>query len=108
MTQIASLSLLIVASLVFVGGLIGFIKGKSKASVIAGSISAALMVGCYFLASVNSCNGFVAAFVLLCGLDFIFFKRFKKTKAFMPSGLMLTISFAEQLVLIVAFLTKAA
>jgi uncharacterized membrane protein (UPF0136 family) len=108
MTQIATISLLIVGLLVFAGGLMGFIKGKSKASLIAGSISGALLVGCYFLASGNPFNGFAAAFVILCGLDFVFLKRFKKTKAFMPSGLMLVISVIEQLVLVGAFLTKGA
>jgi len=108
MTQIATISLLIVGLLVFAGGLMGFIKGKSKASLIAGSISGALLVGCYFFASANPTNGFIAAFVILCALDFVFLKRFKKTKKFMPSGMMLIIAVVEQLVLVGAFLTKGA
>jgi|SRR5277367_4978322 len=108
MTQITTLSLLVVAFLVFIGGLIGFIKGKSKASVIAGTISGALLIGCYFVASMNALNGYIGAFVLLLALDFVFAKRIMKTKAFMPSGLMLMISLIEQFILICAFLNMAA
>jgi len=108
MTQITTLSLLVVAFLVFIGGLIGFIKGKSKASVIAGTISGAVLVGCYFVSSMNALNGYVGAFVLLTALDVVFAKRLFKTKAFMPSGLMLIISLIEQFILICAFLNMAA
>jgi uncharacterized membrane protein (UPF0136 family) len=108
MTQITTLSLLIVAFLVFTGGLIGFIKGKSKASIIAGTISGALLVGCYFIASVNALNGYVGAFVLLSALIVVFVRRLMKTKAFMPGGLMLIICVIEQFILICAFLNIAA
>jgi uncharacterized membrane protein (UPF0136 family) len=108
MTNITTTSLLVVALLVFVGGLIGFLKGKSKASVIAGTISGALLTGCYFVASINALNGYIGAFVLLLALDVVFVKRLMKTKAFMPSGMMLLISVIEQIILICAFLNMAA
>jgi uncharacterized membrane protein (UPF0136 family) len=88
--------------------LIGFLKGKSKASLIAGSISGALLVGCYFIALANALYGYIGAFILIAALQVVFVKRLMKTKAFMPGGMMLVICIIEDFVLLFAFINMAS
>jgi uncharacterized membrane protein (UPF0136 family) len=78
--------------LLLVGGLIGFFKANSKASLISSSVFAALLV----LTAVPGV--FQPAFarglvnVLLAALLVVFAIRLARTKKFMPSGLMLVLT----------------
>lgn len=76
--------------LLIVGGLMGFIKGKSKISLITSLIFAALLSLCakHFLEVVN----LPLPEILLGVLLVVFGIRLAKTKKFMPSGLMVTVT----------------
>lgn len=104
MVEFGKISLLILATLVCAGGAMGFLKVKSKMSLIAGMISAALLATCYSIANRNPQTGFLLGQVV-CGLLLAMFAfRLYKTKKFMPSGLMLILSAAE---LIFLFFVKS-
>jgi uncharacterized membrane protein (UPF0136 family) len=76
--------------LLLAGGLMGFIKAKSKASLIMSSIFAVLLALC---ATAVIRPFYIADFVV--GFLLVFFgMRFAKGKKFMPSGLMLVLSAA--------------
>lgn len=97
---LVSHSILIFSILVLAGAIMGFVKANSKASLIAGLISASAFTYCYWL----SLNGdplfaFKLAFVFIGVLEFIFLVRLIKTKKFMPSGLMLILCIVEQIIL---------
>jgi uncharacterized membrane protein (UPF0136 family) len=104
MVELAKSSLLILALFIFIGGVTGFVKGKSKASIIAGSISTAILVGTYFLSNVNTVAGFTIAFLFIFALDVIFVKRIRKTKTVSPAVPMLMICILEQFTLICALI----
>jgi uncharacterized membrane protein (UPF0136 family) len=75
--------------LLLVGGLIGFYKAKSQASLIASSIFAALLVltavpGIFEHRFAMDLSNVIMAVVLV-----VFAIRLAKTKKFMPAGLML-------------------
>ena len=76
--------------LLLAGGLMGFIKAKSKASLIMSSLFAAALALC--------ATGVIQPFYMadfLVGFLLVFFGiRFAKGKKFMPSGLMLGLSAA--------------
>lgn len=76
--------------IVLLGGLMGFMKAKSKASLISGVISA-ILLGAAFAAGLNGkpSEGIIASFVIYSLLDVVFAMRLKKTKKFMPAGLIL-------------------
>lgn len=77
-------------ALLVIGGLMGFLKAKSKVSLIMSSIFA-LLLALYNLGKIN-----VEHFpeILIGLLIVIFGIRLAKTKKFMPAGLMLTLSIA--------------
>ncbi len=82
------------ATLIFAGGLIGFLKAGSKASLISGSASAALLAGAFWLGQSNGVQGLWMAAAVAGLLAVVFSIRFSKTRAWMPSGMMLVLSLA--------------
>jgi uncharacterized membrane protein (UPF0136 family) len=74
--------------LLVVGGLIGFFKAKSKVSLIMSVAFAAALSLC---AADIIFKAYVAD-ILLAALLVVFGMRLAKTKKFMPSGLMLTVT----------------
>ncbi len=99
--MIGTNSILVLAFLVLLGGFIGFKKAKSKASLIAGTVSALALVACFCYTLNHPQQGAKTAFLLAGVLEGIFIARLIKTKKFMPSGMMLVLCVLEQLVLLV-------
>ncbi len=93
-------SIIIFALLVFVGGIIGYIKGKSKASLIAGIVSTIILVWCAKTTHHHANTGIMRTFMLIAILEGIFVVRLIKTKKFMPAGLMLVLCVLEQVFLL--------
>jgi uncharacterized membrane protein (UPF0136 family) len=76
--------------LLLAGGLMGFIKAKSKISLITSSIFAVLLALC----NTAVIRPFYIANILVGILLLVFGMRFAKGRKFMPSGLMLALSAA--------------
>ena len=89
--------LLIYCVLLVLGGLMGFIKAGSKASIIASSVFAAILLLFIFGVLPIEYTWTVVAFLIV-----FFGMRFMKGKKFMPNGLMLVLSIVT-LVLIQVF-----
>ncbi len=92
MNHFANTVLWIYIVLLLVGGLIGFLKAKSQASLIASSIFAALLVltavpGLFQPRAALGLSNIVMAVVLV-----VFAIRLAKTKKFMPSGMLLVMT----------------
>jgi uncharacterized membrane protein (UPF0136 family) len=88
-----TVTLWIYIALLLAGGLMGFIKGKSKASLIASSLFAIPLI-LAALGVIQPFFGDATLFVLL-----IFFgARFIKGRKFMPNGLMLAATIVAILV----------
>ena len=78
--------------LLLAGGLIGFFKAKSKASLISSVAFAVLLAVLAVPGIFERKFAFGAANVLLAALLGVFTLRLVKTKKFMPSGLMLVLT----------------
>ena len=92
MHSYANTILWVYIALLLMGGLIGFLKAKSKISLISSAVFAALLA----LTAVPGifqpafARGF--AIFLMAALIVVFALRLAKTSKFMPSGLMLIIT----------------
>lgn len=77
------------AILLGAGGIIGFVKAQSKPSLIAGVASAAMLLVCLAVSILAPTIAELIAWVVSDILAAVFAIRLKKTKKFMPSGMML-------------------
>jgi uncharacterized membrane protein (UPF0136 family) len=92
MNHFANTVLWVYIVLLVVGGLIGFFKAKSKASLISSSIFAALLVltavrGLFEPRVALGLSNIIMAVVLV-----VFAIRLAKTKKFMPAGMLLIVT----------------
>ena len=76
--------------LLLVGGLIGFLKAKSKVSLITSAVFAALLILTTLRGVFQPQFALDLANVILLVLLLVFAVRLAKTRKFMPSGLILT------------------
>lgn len=90
-----SLILWIYIGLLVLGGLMGFLKAKSKPSLIASAVFAGALV----LVNTGVINWPPAADVLLVLLLVVFGIRYGKTKKFMPAGMMIILTAATLVLL---------
>ena len=88
MHNFANTVLWIYIVLLVVGGLIGFLKAKSKVSLIMSVSFAALLTLC----AAGIIFQYYVADILLAALLVVFALRLAKTKKFIPSGLMLILT----------------
>ncbi len=80
--------------LLLVGGLIGFLKAKSRVSLITSAVFAALLVLTTLRGIFEPAFARDLANVIMALLVVVFAVRLAKTKKFMPSGLMLVVTIA--------------
>lgn len=99
-------AIIVYAALLEIGGLIGYVKAKSKASLIAGGVSGGLLLTCGVLLFMGHATAIYAALVITLALLVMFTIRFSKKRAFMPTGLMLVLSLVMAVVLISATAMK--
>jgi uncharacterized membrane protein (UPF0136 family) len=88
------MSLSIVAAIAYgvlaiVGGIFGYVKSQSKASIISGSISGALLIAAAIAQLQGIAWGKPASIAIAGLLVVVFVVRLVKTKKFMPAGLMI-------------------
>jgi uncharacterized membrane protein (UPF0136 family) len=80
--------------LLLVGGLIGFLKAKSKVSLITSAVFAALLILTTLRGVFQPGFALLLANLVLVLLLVVFAVRLGKTKKFMPSGLILVATVA--------------
>ncbi|HTV41096.1 MAG TPA: TMEM14 family protein [Candidatus Sulfotelmatobacter sp.] len=78
--------------LLLIGGLIGFFKSGSKASLITSAVAAALLILTRLPGVFQPSFGRGLANVIMAALIVIFAWRLTKTKKFMPNGLMMILT----------------
>jgi len=89
--------------LLLIGGLIGFLKAKSKVSLITSAVFAALLILTTLRSVFQPGFAITLANLTLVVLLLVFAVRLGKTKKFMPSGLILAATVAVLAVLNVKF-----
>jgi uncharacterized membrane protein (UPF0136 family) len=102
----AKIYFIVFGLLTIVGGVIGYVKAGSTASIIAGGISGiALIIAAYLLPG-NIALGLIIAGIVSVALAGRFIPAFMNTGKVMPSGLMAILSVIGVIMAIVAWIKK--
>jgi uncharacterized membrane protein (UPF0136 family) len=93
MLELLRIYLFVFGVLTVVGGVMGFVKAKSNASLIAGGVSGVLLlVAGYLMGSANLQIGLILGLVVCVALAGRFVPSYLKTKKPMPAGMMAVLS----------------
>jgi len=102
----AKIYFIIFGLLTIVGGVIGYVKAGSTASIIAGGISGIVLIAAAFLLPGNAPLGLIVAGIVSIALAARFIPAFMKTGKVMPAGLMAVLSAIGVVMAIVAWIKK--
>ena len=102
----AKIYFIIFGLLTIVGGVIGYVKASSTASIIAGGISGIALIAAAFLLPGNAPLGLIIAGIVSIALAGRFIPHFMKSGKVMPDALMAVLSVIGVLVAIVAWIKK--
>ena len=102
----AKIYFIVFGLLTIVGGVIGYVKAGSTASIIAGSISGIALIVSAFLLPGNLVLGLAIAGLVSILLAGRFIPIFLKTGQVMPAGLMSLLSVIGLILAIVAWIKK--
>jgi uncharacterized membrane protein (UPF0136 family) len=92
--------------LTIAGGIVGYVKAGSVASIIAGSITGVLLLVAAFLLPEHRGVGLATALVISLLLAAQFIPKFLQTGRVMPAGMMSILSVIGLIVAIVAWIKK--
>ena len=97
----------IFGTLTILGGVMGFVKAGSKASLIAGGVSGALiLVAAWLVMSGSVQAGLILGLVISSVLEMRFLPAFVKTKKLMPAGMMAVLSLIGTVLSVLALVRK--
>ena len=92
--------------LTIAGGVAGYVKAGSVASIIAGSITGVLLLVAAFLLPAHRAIGLATAFIISVLLAAQFAPKFIRTGRLMPAGMMSILSVIGIIAAIVAWVKK--
>jgi uncharacterized membrane protein (UPF0136 family) len=104
--EAAKIYFIVFGALTIVGGIIGYVKAGSVASIIAGSITGVLLLVAAFLLPEHRMVGLATALIVSLLLAAQFIPKFLRTGRVMPAGLMSLLSAIGVIVVIVAWVKK--
>ncbi len=106
MTDLTRIYYFVFAALTIAGGVMGFVKAGSTASIVAGSISGALIIVAAVLLKTNVVAGLALGGIVALALLGRFAPGFFSTGKFMPAGMMAILSAIALVLTVVAFVKK--
>jgi uncharacterized membrane protein (UPF0136 family) len=104
--EAARIYFLVFGVLTIAGGVVGYVKAGSIASIIAGSITGVLLLVAAFLLPEHRAIGLATAFIISLLLAAQFAPKFIRTGRVMPAGMMSILSVIGVIAAIVAWVKK--
>ena len=99
MHAVASIVTLSYAALLVAGGIVGWRVSGSRISLTASLVSAALLSASWRISLGSPGPGYLMGTIVSLALAVLFTVRFRKTKKFMPSGMLLLLSIVVTVIL---------
>jgi len=104
--EAARIYFIVFGALTIIGGIVGYIKAGSVASIIAGSITGVLLLVAVFLLPEHRMVGLATALIVSLLLAAQFLPKFLQTGRVMPAGMMSILSVIGIIAAIVAWVKK--
>jgi uncharacterized membrane protein (UPF0136 family) len=104
--EAAKIYFIVFGALTIAGGVVGYVKAGSVASVIAGSVTGILLLVAAFLVPEHRAIGLATALVISLLLAAQFVPKFIRTGKVMPAGMMSILSVIGVIAAIVAWVKK--
>lgn len=104
--EAARIYFIVFGALTIIGGIVGYIKAGSVASIIAGSITGVLLLVAVFLLPEHRMVGLATALMVSLLLAAQFLPKFLRTGRVMPAGMMSILSVIGIIAAIVAWVKK--
>jgi len=104
--EAAKIYFIIFGALTIVGGIVGYVKAGSVASIIAGSITGVLLLVAAFLLPEHRMAGLATALIVSLLLAAQFIPKLLRTGTVMPAGIMSLLSVIGLIAAIVAWVKK--
>ena len=104
--EAAKIYFMVFGALTIVGGIVGYVKAGSVASIIAGSITGVLLLVAAFLLPEHRVVGLATALIVSLLLAAQFIPKLLRTGRVMPAGIMSLLSVIGIIVAIVAWVKK--
>ena len=104
--EAAKIYFIVFGVLTILGGIVGYVKAGSVASIIAGSITGVLLLVAAFLLPEHRMVGLATALIISLLLAAQFIPKLLRTGRVMPAGIMSLLSVIGIIVVIVAWVKK--
>ena len=104
--EAAKIYFIVFGVLTVAGGIVGYVKAGSVASIIAGSITGVLLLAAAFLLPEHRAIGLATAFIISLLLTAQFVPKFIQTGRVMPAGMMSILSVIGVVAAIAAWVKK--
>jgi uncharacterized membrane protein (UPF0136 family) len=104
--EATKLYFIVFGALTIAGGVVGYVKAGSVASIIAGSITGVLLIVAAFLLPEHQAIGLATAFIISLLLAAQFVPKFIRTGRVMPAGMMSILSVIGIIAAIVTWVKK--
>jgi uncharacterized membrane protein (UPF0136 family) len=104
--EAAKIYFIVFGALTIIGGIVGYTKAGSVASIIAGSITGVLLLVAAFLLPEHRMAGLATAVIVSLLLAAQFVPKFLRTGRVMPAGMMSVLSVIGIIAAIVAWVKK--
>lgn len=91
----------------FAGGVVGFLKAKSTASLIAGALfGLALVIAGRWIGTGSTSYGLIQGFIVSLALALRFGNAFRRTKKVMPAGIIAVLGIGGAVLTVIPFLQR--
>jgi uncharacterized membrane protein (UPF0136 family) len=104
--EAAKIYFIVFGALTIAGGVVGYVKADSVASIIAGSITGIILLVAAFLLPEHPAIGLATAFIISLLLAAQFAPKFIRTGRLMPAGMMSILSVIGIIAAIVGWVKK--